>query len=548
MLRDGPTEPMIQRGALLPMPGAARAAQTIQAEEDVQDTMKTLADQLLVLLDEIPGAGRIQQERRVMHQHVQTYFHIADGVWEALASDQMYELTNNRAYTVAVDTLEQKLIKIHETCMQAKQDLNARGGWFWRRRVRLYSQSLLDWKRCIESGAGGGFFDTTACGRLLYRAHGRVGLAGLSGFNYLLVRSLPILGVLASLLLTLVFGAVAVTQNAQGHSLVPTVLSALIALYILWFSTTGPSPLPVVVGYALERRQPNLFIRALRVTGVTEIKPGPLRRSLRVLLTILGTLFLAGLLALLALSILLARAFFLNPHNSAAPDIKSSMTTLLQSSISPLSQLDPKLLIIALPVLCLSMIALFFLPFTLSVQARMTRVLLAHPERSAEARRYALRPALELLSFHTITLYFAALLANSFWNFGADSIWPALPVITWRLLVYIAALALPYLLLIDLPYRQGITRWRATRLRDLMRRRLEIAQRLSHATPQPADQTDLRAIQDYLTWQYYRTQEEEVRATPSAPFSIERGVLALALTIITGFLLDWVNGFLHGLL
>jgi hypothetical protein len=548
MLRDGPTEPMIQRGMLLPVPGAARAAQTIQAEEDVQDTMKTIADQLLVLLDEIPGAGRIQQERRAMHQHIQTYFRIADGVWEALATEQMYELAGNRAYTVAVDTLEQKLIKIHETCMQAKQDPNARGGWFWRRRVRLYSQSLLDWKRCVESGAGGSFFDTTTCGRVLYRAHGRVGLAGLSGFNYLLVRSLPILGVLASLLLAFVFGAVAVTQSVQGHSLIPTVLSSLIALYILWFSTTGPSPLPVVVGYALERRQPNLFARALRVTGIIEIKPGLLRSSLRVLLALLGTLFLAGLIALLALGVLLVRAFFLNLHSSAGAGAHDVMITLLQSSIRPLPALDPNLLLIAPPVLCLSMIALFFLPFTLSVQARMTRTLLTHPERSAEARRYALRPALELLSFHIITLYVAALLANSFWNFGATPIWPALPVITWRLLIYIAALVLPYLLLIDLPYRQGITRWRASRRRELARWRNEIAQRLSHAAPQPADQTDLRAIQDYLTWQYYRSQEEEVKATPSAPFPIERGLLALALTIITGFLLDWINGFLHGLL
>src|SRR5579885_3211809 len=144
-MRDDSTEPMIQRNTALQLPGAARAAQTIQAQADIQDTMKTLADQLLVLFDELPSAGLIRQERRAMKQHVQTYFRIADGVWEALATEQLYELAGNRGYTVAVDTLEQKLIQIHETCEQIKQNPKARGGWLWRRRVRLYSQSLLEW-------------------------------------------------------------------------------------------------------------------------------------------------------------------------------------------------------------------------------------------------------------------------------------------------------------------------------------------------------------------------------------------------------------------
>ena len=547
-MRDDSTEPMIQRNTALQLSGAARAAQTIQAQANIQDTMKTLADQLLVLFDELPSAGLIHQERRPMSQHVQTYFRIADGVWEALATDQLYELAGNRGYTVAVDTLEQKLIQIHEMCEQMKQNPKARGGWLWRRRVKLYSQSLLEWKRCLDSGLAGGPTDATTCGRVLYRAHGRVGLAGISGFDHLLIIALPALGILASLLLAFVYGAIGVVQGNQGNALVPTALSSLIALYILWFSTAGPSPLPVVVGYALSRRQPAIFTRLLRGISVIDFKPDLLRRILRALLTLLGTLLLAGLIALMALSIIFARAFFLDTHTGAMSS-HGALASLLQSTPASSVSLDPTFTAILLPALCLGIIVLFFLPFTLSVQARLTRALLAYPEHSPEARRYALRPALELLSFHTITLFFIAVLAISFTNVGAASILPAsLPSVSGRFIVYVAAIVLPYLLLIDLPYRRGIASWRAARLHDLLLRRNEVARRLSRVTPQPVDQNDLRVVQDYLTWQYYRTLEGEVKATPTAPFSLEGRALALALTILTGILLDQINQLLHGLM
>src|SRR5262249_44628013 len=210
MLRDEPTEPMVERGgssSAVTLPGAARAAHIVQAQVDMQETMTTLADQLLVLFDEIPTAGLIRQNRRPMHQHVQTYLRIADGVWEALAVDKLDELTSNPAYTIVADALEQKLLQIHDDCQQADQNPQARGSWLWRRRVRLYSRALLEWKRCIDTGNTGKLPDPTACGRILYRAHGRVGLAGINAFDYLLVTGLPMLGILTSLILAVLFGA-----------------------------------------------------------------------------------------------------------------------------------------------------------------------------------------------------------------------------------------------------------------------------------------------------------------------------------------------------
>jgi len=269
---------------------------------------------------------------------------------------------------------------------------------------------------------------------------------------------------------------------------------------------------------------------------------------LRVLLTALGTLVLIGLIGVLALTALVTRAFFANPHVSSTQDIGGYTMNLAQQALGQSFQLDPRFFTILLPVLGLLLIALFFLPFTLSVQARLTRGLFGHRTRSPEARRYALRPTLGLLLFHTLILLFAALLANSIYNLGADSVLPAgWPVVSQRLLAYAAALFGPYLLLVDLPFRAGMARWRSARLRELGLRRSEIAQRLSRSQPQATDQADLHTLQDYVTWQYYRTQESDVRDATLAPFAIGRLLLALILAIVGGFALDQLNQLLHSL-
>ncbi len=549
MLREESTEPMIQRNSALILPGAARAAQAIQAQADAQETMSTLADQLLVLFDEIPSAGRIRQHRRAMDQHVQTYFRIADTVWEAMATDQLEALASNAGYSVVADALEQRLIQIHEDCQRAKQDPTARGNWLWRRRVRLYSRSLLEWKRCIAPSGSSSFPDPTACGRALYQAHGRVGLAGLNVYDYLLVIGLPILGIATSLLLAFLFGAMDVLALTNlPQSLTPTILAGLSALYILWFSTTGPSALPLLVGYALTRRQGLLFTRTLRASVNAKTGAGPLYIILRVLLTTLGTLCVIALIGLAVLTGFVLRAFFADTAAREGLDIGGYMTSFVQTNLGLPFQIEPVFFTLLFPVICLALLAVFFLPFTLSVQTRLVSALIGQPARSPEARRYALRPALELLWFHTVTLLFAALLANSFYDLGADSVLPpGWPFVSARLLVYLGALVLPYVLLIDLPFRRGIARWQSIRLHHLGLRRNEIAQRLSRSQPQATDQTDLRTLQDYVIWQYYRTQETEVKDVSPAALSIQRRVLALLLAVPGAVALDWINQLLHTL-
>jgi hypothetical protein len=548
MLKDEPTEPIIERGSSITLPGAARAAQVIQAQADMQETMTTLADQLLVLFDEIPTAGLIRQNRRPMHQYVQTYFRMADGVWEALATDKLDELTSNPGYTIIADALEQKLLSIHDDCQQADQHPQARGSRLWRRRVRLYSRSLLEWKRCLDTGVTGKLPDPTACGRTLYRAHSRIGLAGINGFDYLLITGLPLLGMLTSLLLAVLFGVMNVLMPVGlPRSLVPTILAGLSTIFILWFSAGGSSTLPLIAGYTLTQRQSMLFTRTLRASVNAKTSLGLRRIVLRVLLTTFGLLLAAALAAVLVITGLVAAVFFTEPH-TGSQDIGSYLANIAQANLGQNFQIDPMFTTLLFPIIGLLLTALFFLPFTLSVQASLVRALLGHPTRSPETRRSALQPALEVLSFHITTLLFIVILANSIANLGADTLLPAgWPLVSARLLVYIAALLVPYLLLVYVPFREGITRWQNAMLHELALRRNEIAQRLSRVQPQSNEQADLRTIQEYLTWQYYRTQETEVKETSSAPFSFERSTLVVILAILGAIALEQINQLLHTL-
>ncbi len=539
MLQEGPTQP----STLLPAPLA-------QGQPSVRETMLTLADQLLVLFDEIPSAGLIRAEGGKLHQHVQNYFRLADGVWEALAENQMEDLSSNPTFTAAVDALEQRLVLLHETCERARQDTNTRGGWLWRRRIRLYSRALLEWKRCLDSGPDSTLEDTTHCGRVLYRAHGRVGLAGINGFNHMLVLLLPILSVLTSLGLAGVLGAINFTRHTPASYLVPLALAVLSALYILWFNFGGPAPLPLVLGYAFERREALYFAKAQRVPRVIASRLGPLRNLLRAFLTLVGALLLAGLLGTLVVTILFASAFFSNPASSAAQDFSGSMTAAFISVLGAfLPRQDPLLLTIALPLFSLLAIALIFLPFTLTVQLRMSLELLGHPAHGPELRRSHLWPALQLLFFHTITLFLIALLATSIFHSGDTALWPTvLPILTVRALLYFGALVVPYLIFIDLPFRRGIARWRAARVSELRRTRANVRQGVNQTLPQVGNRAELLALQEQVSWLFSRAQEEEVKEVSATPFSTEGRLVALVLTIATAFLLNELNGFLGGFL
>jgi hypothetical protein len=117
-------------------------------------------------------------------------------------------------------------------------------------------------------------------------------------------------------------------------------------------------------------------------------------------------------------------------------------------------------------------------------------------------------------------------------------------VISERAPLLALALALPYLALIELPFRLGLGSWRRAWLRDLRTRRTTIeahVRRLSApdprtGAPDTGDET-LRAMQyDLVLLQFYTARIAEAERASSSPLGLG-GTLAILLIIVAGALL-----------
>jgi hypothetical protein len=118
--------------------------------------------------------------------------------------------------------------------------------------------------------------------------------------------------------------------------------------------------------------------------------------------------------------------------------------------------------------------------------------------------------------------------------------------ISLRSVALLLALGLPFVLLVDLPYRSGMRKWQRSWLGDLVTRRADVEshiRRLSVVDPrsglQDTSDDNLRAMQyDLVLLQFYQSKIEEagkVRHAPAAPASLW---LAFLMAVVVALLLD----------
>ena len=186
-------------------------------------------------------------------------------------------------------------------------------------------------------------------------------------------------------------------------------------------------------------------------------------------------------------------------------------------------------------------LALLFTPVLLVAIGRLVAEMGANPAWVPAARRYAIGPALALLAPLTAALLVAAwAVANALsWQgsvYAQTTLTTAMASIplhlTLRSLVFLAVLVVPYLLLLSLPFRVGMSRWRHAWLKGLAARRAEVeshVRRLSATDPrsgtQDTSEENLRSMQyDLVLLQFYRDKIAEAGKTrspqsPSPPSS-----------------------------
>lgn len=581
------------------------------AEDDLRQRLTTLADLFLVLFDALPHAGFVDQPlftpcpqcRKLLplharfcgqcgysiasnapqalvtpappcpagtalHQHLQTYFLLAESVWEAAAAEELEALARESGFTRALNDLAQDLQYMLDACRNTQHHPYARGSWNWRWRVRLYRRALLDWKPCLGARSQEMLLDPADAGHRLYRAQSRLGLATLSNTALLLLRSMLVLGTVASGVLLFVF--------ISEHSLIYndvlgkfTFLFTLLTLGMLLVLTGGPF-LPLAVGYSLARPQAVSFSRQPSDASQLETNGGTWHTILPRGMKALGSLLLVGVPLLLVLT-LISKSYLDDPNAVSVTGVLDTNARGIGSlALGVVYGSDPAIdlagtninvpqyeqdlgyffLMIGLPLLCLLLIALFFLPFTLTTQVRLAREMRTHATRSPEARRYALRPALRLVLFHSIIVLFLIVevfhLAPLRTLLSTPLFQAPLSFITVRQLVYIPLFLSLYLLLVEIPYRRGIALWRLAKLKALAPYRNIVAAHFSQKETETPEQAGKRKTEEINSlWQYYTKEVEEVKAVRSGPITLVQSTVLWLVPILLAFLQEQITNGLH---
>lgn len=545
----GMTEPPVYRDTIEAVPaahGLARPSSTLTQQmrgvrpPDVARQALGELSQLARKLDDLPRtmavAGLVRADGAAYFAATRDYLGLCHSAWEAVAEERLEEdgaAADYREHAIAVARTVTHLGDESDRTPVGSVAWPARTPTpLWRRRVRLLRAGLRTWE-----GHLGSVPDPLAMGRGLFALRGYAGLALAGGpelvlLDFLLAAGLALTGLL-TLGAALLLAAVAFAGGAVA-AYAALALTCAIGFVLLILLSGGPLPLGPLLGASIfaPGRGPGLGGRGAVATAAL----------LRAWWVVIGAL--AALAVPLALTVggaLLA---------SAGP---------LPAITSPLAALDVVgsvlFITLALPAsACLVGLLLLALPFALTSLARFAAELSGNRAWVPAARRYALAPAL------AVTLFGTALALAIVWSLGAGSAWGRVPLavlavagapatLTTLGLAIALAVALPYLLLLDLPFRLGIRNWRASHVDLLARRRAALESEVRRLATQEADDDILRAMQyDLVLLQFYRGQLDETRTTKTRPYRFPGWLLVLIIAIVTGLLADGMGDLLPRLL
>lgn len=507
-----------------------------------------LARELASLPDEIAASGLARIQQISYLEAVAAYQELAYDAWGAIAEERLEQSGAEPEYRQRAISIAREATRLRRESKTAADNtqlpLPRRVPFLWRTRMRLIQTGLRDWQGEITTPP-----DARATGYALFLLRGRLSLAGGGAFELatltLFIRLALILTPVVGLAALLPCVAAIVTGDAlQAASLAVTaILVFLLWMLLLLLTSRSRTPLGVLLGASVfsPQRTPCNGRPGSAVVGV-------LLRAWWILVGVVVSVGLVGAIAASGYSLfaLLGAHGGAGAHALAPHTLAQGLTLaggLLALVVGPLALVaGAGLLALAIPTLLLSV---WRFAVELGANASWTPV----------ARRYALTPALTMLGFllgaalgvvwyvSTLNgLQFSPLLtvvANGRGLLNAI-------VVTVRVIPLALTLALPYLALIETPYRIGVGRWRRVWLRELGMRRANLeshVRRLSAPDPRTGAQNtsdeNLRAMQyDLVLLQFYREKIAEAERTPSAPFGFGGALFLLALVVVGALLFD----------
>jgi hypothetical protein len=500
-----------------------------------------LANELDALPAALAEAGLARTHLRAYLEAVQEYLDLCRSAWEAVAEEQLEQVGAESGYRQQAVAAARRVQRLKQDATRATSVGGARAAgplpFLWRRRVQLVRHGLSVWRAQLMEPAP----NPRLMGRALFTLQGYVGLASAGGLelvllDLLLSATLVLLGLVTlgavCLLLASMLGGGKAAQTATDG--VVALAAALSWLVVLVFGVLSPLPLGQLMGASV-------FVPA-RAACLGWQGSQVVAALLRVWWIAVGSV--APLLLLVALAL---GGVALTPYEP----LGAPTTALAAIALAGLLLYVTLLLAAMVAAAALLLLAL---PFVVAALTRFVREMANNARWVPAARRYVLPPALSVVLFATV------LLLATTWYVGTALGWEHYSLVqadfafihgtlTRRGLAFMLVAGLPYLLLLDLPYRIGIGRWRVQRLADLEARRLELESQVRRLATLPATDEMLRAMQyDLVLLQFYRAQIDEARATSTAPYRIEGRLLAIGLSIAGALILDSGGGVVFRLL
>lgn len=526
-----------------------RSVQPPDVARQAVNELSVLAGELITLAQDLEQSGLARMHARAYFATAQRYSELARLAWLSVAAERLEQDGASQDYRQRVIIIARDITRLRrESDVAASNEqfpLPRRRPYLWRLRADVIRRGLGAWQATLSAPA-----DPRRMGQALFELRGALNMANVAPVEFSLLNLLTI----AALTLTPLSGLAAGMASIAGAFVHDPLVSASYALvtllvFMLWailLLLTSRGRVTLVESLA------GICFSASRSACNGRGGSRFVALALRAWWLLIG-----GVGALLTIAALTG-SFLALGHLSALASLTHG---LAPSPVVALRQAAALLALFAAPAATVATAALVALaaPALLVSAIRLAMEMAGSRRWVPAARRYALGPALATLSYVTGALVALAWLLGDHWGLphqmlltGASVSGRLAPLISERAPLLAIALALPYLALIEAPFRLGLRAWRSVWLRDLNARRTTIeahVRRLSAPDPHTgvADTSDetLRAMQyDLVLLQFYSARITEAESASSSPFG-RRGALILLAIVVAGALL--LDGGAHAL-
>jgi hypothetical protein len=518
-----------------------RAVQPPDVARQAINELSVLAGELVALARELELSGLARIHESAYFDAVSAYGELARRAWLSVAAERLEQDGASPDYRQRVVGLARDITRLRrESELAASNEafpLPRRRPYLWRRRAGVITRALGEWQGALSAPA-----DPQRMGQALFELRGALNSARTPALPTTLLRCVTIAALWLAPLSGLAAGMVTVANILTQRPLVAasfalvTLLAFMLWAILLLLTGRGRITLGETLAgicYSETRSGCNGQTGSRLVAGLLRA----------------WWLLIGGVGALLTLAVFVGSGYALYRLGllaSLAGGLPQSQPALLTLGGGLLGAMAAPAALVA----TVTLVALA-LPALLVSALRFAAEMGAARRWAPSARRYGLVPAVATLSYLTGALVALAWLLAGRMGLAQHALMTVIYaagapplIVSERVALVALALALPYLALIELPFRLGLRAWRRVWLHDLRSRRATIeahVRRLSApdprtGAPDTSDET-LRAMQyDLILLQFYAARIEEAERASSSPLGLG-ATLAVLLVVVAGALL-----------